>query len=246
MRRFYHSTTLRLNEIVRLDDFAARHLVQVLRAKLDDKAILFNGDGHDYKVQIKSIDRNDVSVKVLEKNKNSSESPLKIQLYQALSTNEKMDWVIQKAVELGVHSITPILTQRSLIKLKDDKRNKKNQHWQLIALSACEQSGRSIIPKVNDIISLETCFTSMALKVGELRYLLNPYVKNSLKANKLDAAPDGIKLVIGPEGGFTENEVSFIESHDFKSVMLGPRILRTETAPIASIAILQSIYGDFV
>ena len=86
----------------------------------------------------------------------------------------------------------------------------------------------------------------MALKVGELRYLLNPYVKNSLKANKLDAAPDGIKLVIGPEGGFTENEVSFIESHDFKSVMLGPRILRTETAPIASIAILQSIYGDFV
>ena len=246
MRRFYHSTTLRLNEIVRLDDFSARHLVQVLRAKLDDKAIFFNGDGHDYKVQIKSIDRNGVSVMVLEKNKNSSESPLKIQLYQALSTNEKMDWVIQKAVELGVHSITPILTQRSLIKLKDDKRNKKNQHWQQIALSACEQSGRSIIPKVNDIISLETCFTSMAPKIGELRYLLNPYVKNSLKAKKINAAPDGIKLVIGPEGGFTENEVSFIESHDFKSVMLGPRILRTETAPIASIAILQSIYGDFV
>jgi len=183
---------------------------------------------------------------VLEKNKNSSESPLKIQLYQALSTNEKMDWVIQKAVELGVHSITPILTQRSLIKLKDDKRNKKNQHWQQISLSACEQSGRSIIPKVNDIISLETCFTSMTPKIGELRYLLNPYVRNSLNANKINAAPDGIKLVIGPEGGFTENEVSFIESHDFKSVMLGPRILRTETAPIASIAILQSIYGDFV
>ena len=142
MRRFYHSSSLKLNTTIPLDDFASRHLAQVLRAKVGDKIILFNGDGFDYEAEIKHVDRRDVSVEILNQSANSNESKIHIHLFQALSSNEKMDLVVQKAVELGVQAITPIIASRSQMRLKDEKRDKKLQHWQQIAISACEQSGQ--------------------------------------------------------------------------------------------------------
>ena len=227
--------------------FAARHLVQVLRAKVAEKAILFNGDGYDYEVEIQSIIKHDVSVLVLAKNKNINESSLCIHLYQALSTNDKMDWVIQKAVELGVQKITPLLTQRSQVKLKHEKKDKKIHHWQQIAIAACEQSGRSVIPQIYSITTIEHCLQEMSpIDKHERRFVLNPYGKQGLTFEGVNQNPGEVKLFIGPEGGFTEDEISFIQSQAFESLVLGPRILRTETAPIAGVAILQYIFGDFV
>lgn len=245
MRRFYHSKRLTLNEIFNLEDFVVHHLIQVLRAKEGDKLILFNGDGNDYEAEIKVIKKRSAQVLIISKNKNFNESHINIHLYQALTSNEKMDWIIQKATELGVQNITPISTKRNQNKIKEDKKHKKNKHWQQIIISACEQSRRAFIPKIHPIISLDNLSRNFNQnQINELRLVLSPNSQNKLKNNKKKLS--NLSIMIGPEGGFTDNELEIANSMGFQSISIGPRILRTETASIASIAILQQIYGDFV
>ena len=244
MRRFYHSSSLKLNTTTALDDFAARHLAQVLRAKVGDRIILFNGDGFDYEAQIKHVDRRDVSVEILNQSANPNESKIRIHLFQALSSNEKMDLVVQKAVELGVQAITPIIASRSQMRLKDEKRDKKLQHWQQIAISACEQSGRAVIPEIYPVSLLTESMNQ--IDDAALNIMLDPEAKTQLNQLASMDTPSHINVLIGPEGGFSEDEIQLCQSKKVITVSLGPRILRTETAPIATLALLQYLFGDFV
>jgi 16S rRNA (uracil1498-N3)-methyltransferase len=244
MRRFYHSSSLKLNTKTSLDDFAARHLAQVLRAKVGDRIILFNGDGFDYEAEIKHVDRRDVSVEILNQSANPNESKIRIHLFQALSSNEKMDLVVQKAVELGVQAITPIIASRSQMRLKDEKRDKKLQHWQQIAISACEQSGRAVIPEIYPVSLLTESMNQ--IDDAALNIMLDPEAKTQLNQLASMDTPSHINVLIGPEGGFSEDEIQLCRSKKVITVNLGPRILRTETAPIATLALLQYLFGDFV
>jgi len=244
MRRFYHSSSLKLNTTTELDNFAARHLAQVLRAKVGDKIILFNGDGFDYEAKIKHVDRRDVSVEILNQSANPNESKIHIHLFQALSSNEKMDLVVQKAVELGVQAITPIIASRSQMRLKDEKRDKKIQHWQQIAISACEQSGRAVIPEIYPVSLLTESMNQ--IDDAALNIMLDPEAKTQLNQLASMDTPSHINVLIGPEGGFSEDEIQLCQSKKVITVNLGPRILRTETAPIATLALLQYLFGDFV
>ncbi len=227
-----------------MDDFAARHLAQVLRAKVGDRIILFNGDGFDYEAQIKHVDRRDVSVEILNQSANPNESKIRIHLFQALSSNEKMDLVVQKAVELGVQAITPIIASRSQMRLKDEKRDKKLQHWQQIAISACEQSGRAVIPEIYPVSLLTESMNQ--IDDAALNIMLDPEAKTQLNQLASMDTPSHINVLIGPEGGFSEDEIQLCQSKKVITVSLGPRILRTETAPIATLALLQYLFGDFV
>jgi 16S rRNA (uracil1498-N3)-methyltransferase len=169
-----------------------------------------------------------------------TESPLDITLYQALSKSDKMDWVIQKSVELGVRRVVPILTEFSQIKLKGEKAEKKRLHWQGVAISACEQSGRQRVPRIempeNLTMAVQAC-------TAEHRLILHPHQGEKLQ--KLDIQPGAsIALFVGPEGGFSEAEVEQCLQQGFDCVRFGPRVLRTETAPLAILAALQAIWGD--
>ena len=152
MYRFYHSNSLDLNQIIILDEFAGHHALRVMRIKVNDPLILFNGDGFEYKGQVNGINKKTINVEILSKEQNDNESPISINLFQSISSNEKMDMVIQKATELGVSSIQPIFSSRSTIKLSLDRTKRRLLHWRQVAISACEQSGRSKIPIIKSPI----------------------------------------------------------------------------------------------
>jgi len=244
MHRFYHSNSLKIRQSVILDEFASHHATRVMRIKLHDKLILFNGDGFEYLVQVEEINKKIVKVKILRAEKNETESPLKINLFQSISSNEKMDLVIQKATELGASNIQPVLSERSSIKLNQDRVKKKLLHWNQVAIAACEQSGRSKLPSIFVPKSISQIMQEKKLFENSLNLLLHPYLKK--RNPKLPSLPpESINIFIGPEGGFTEDEIELLQTNKFIITQLGPRILRTETAPLAIIAILQYEYGDF-
>ena len=242
MHRFYHSNPLGLNQIIILDEFASHHALRVMRVKVDDFLILFNGDGFDYKGRVSDINKKTINIEILSKEKNNNESPININLFQSISSNEKMDMVIQKATELGVSSIQPIFTSRSTIKLSLDRIKKRLIHWKQVSISACEQSGRSKIPTIKSPIEFDQI--SEGIKTNSLNLLLHP--DNLEESSNLPNEYSGdINVFIGPEGGFSQDEVLLLKKQNCINIKLGPRILRTETAPLAIIAILQYKYGDF-
>ena len=242
MHRFYHSNPLGLNQIITLDEFASHHALRVMRVKVDDFLILFNGDGFEYRGRVSDINKKTINVEILSKEKNNSESPININLFQSISSNEKMDMVIQKATELGVSSIQPIFTSRSTIKLSLDRTKKRLIHWKQVSISACEQSGRSKIPTIRSPIGFDQI--SEGIKTNSLNLLLHP--DNLEESSNLPNEYSGdINVFIGPEGGFSQDEVLLLKKQNCINIQLGPRILRTETAPLAIIAILQYKYGDF-
>ena len=242
MHRFYHSNPLDLNQIIILDEFSSHHALRVMRVKVDDFLILFNGDGFEYRGRISDINKKTINVEILSKEKNNSESPININLFQSISSNEKMDMVIQKATELGVSSIQPIFTSRSTIKLSLDRTKKRVIHWKQVSISACEQSGRSKIPTIKSPIEFDQI--SKGIKTNSLNLLLHP--DNLEESSNLPNQYSGdINIFIGPEGGFSQDEVLLLKKQNCINIQLGPRILRTETAPLAIIAILQYKYGDF-
>jgi 16S rRNA (uracil1498-N3)-methyltransferase len=242
MHRFYHSNPLGLNQIITLDEFASHHALRVMRVKVDDFLILFNGDGFEYRGRVSDINKKTINVEILSKEKNNSESPININLFQSISSNEKMDMVIQKATELGVSSIQPIFTSRSTIKLSLDRTKKRVIHWKQVSISACEQSGRSKIPTIKSPIEFDQI--SEGIKTNSLNLLLHP--DNLEESSNLPNEYSGdINIFIGPEGGFSQDEVLLLKKQNCINIKLGPRILRTETAPLAIIAILQYKYGDF-
>ena len=242
MHRFYHSNPLDLNQIIILDEFSSHHALRVMRVKVDDFLILFNGDGFEYRGRVSDINKKTINIEILSKEKNNNESPININLFQSISSNEKMDMVIQKATELGVSSIQPIFTSRSTIKLSLDRTKKRLIHWKQVSISACEQSARSKIPTIKSPIEFDQI--SEGIKTNSLNLLLHPHNLEE-SCNLPNKYSGDINIFIGPEGGFSQDEVFLLKKQNCINIQLGPRILRTETAPLAIIAILQYKYGDF-
>ena len=236
--RIYHSSSIPLNQSFNLDDEAANHVGRVLRMPIDSELILFNGDGFNYPATITAADKKRITVIAQKQLENPVESSLNIHLGQAISRGDRMDFAIQKAVELGVAEITPLFTERCGVKLEGERLLKRTQQWQKIVISACEQSGRSIVPIVHPAVSLTSW---LAQDTKELKLTLHPRAKDTIKTL---AAVKDIRLVIGPEGGFTDEEIALTTQADFKSILLGPRILRTETAALVTISALQLQFGD--
>lgn len=240
--RFFTDTPLALNASVKLSDSAAAHATKALRLNVGDVAVIFNGDGFDYACSLTSVTKNAVIATITHVKKINNESPLHITLLQAISSGDRMDFTIQKAVELGVQHIQPISSQRSVVKLSNERAIKRIEHWQNIAISACEQSGRATMPQVAAPITLEKWLSQNPGHTSS-RILLNPIGAKRLQEMQKPASD--IQLLIGAEGGLSKDEIELATSHGFESAVLGPRILRTETAALTAISVMQTLWGDF-
>ncbi|RUO20400.1 16S rRNA (uracil(1498)-N(3))-methyltransferase [Aliidiomarina iranensis] len=236
--RIYHPELLQVNEISSLSEEASNHTGRVLRLQPGALLELFNGDDHQYQAEIIAVTKKRVTVKVLEKVFASSESPLQIHLAQGISKGDRMDFVLQKSVELGVTSITPLFTERCNVKLSGERLAKKQEQWQKIVISACEQSGRNTVPEVKPAMNLQTWLQQ---KREGLAVTLDPLATEGFGKLPKHGA---YHLLIGPEGGFSESEIEQTKYYKCYAVQLGPRILRTETAALAAVTALQSHFGD--
>ena len=239
--RFYIPQSITLGDVLQVPDNTARHMVQVLRLQVSDEVILFTGNNIEYQAIISEIKKKFVLVKIVGEKANSIESPVHIHLIQAISKGDRMDWVIQKAVELGVASILPVTSERTNVSLKGERQGKKLDHWQGVINSACEQCGRNHIPNLHPLQSLGEAVSVLSQHEAH-RIILDPRSENKLQSQNWGSK--NLILAIGPEGGFSEQEVEFLLQSSFQSYNLGPRILRTETAAIAGISLLQAFAGD--
>jgi 16S rRNA (uracil1498-N3)-methyltransferase len=221
---------------------AGEHVGRVLRLVGGDLLTLFNGDGCDYATRIASVDKREVRVQVLACHPVRRESPLALTLAQGVARGEKMDLIVQKATELGVVRIVPLLTERAEVKLDAARAEKRLAHWRAVAASACEQCGRACLPEIVAALPLATWLDQ--LHPGHaLRLALLPGAIQSARDLHFDQA--GGLLVVGPEGGLGERDVRALMAAGFSGLRLGPRILRTETAGLAALAALQALHGDF-
>lgn len=240
-KRIYQHSPLQCDTQITLDADAAHHLTRVLRCRLDDKVELFNGDGHSYTAIIREISKRRTNVKILSQSPLETVPLLDIHLGLPLSKGQRMDFAIQKAVELGISTITPLTTEHTAVKLPEKRLQQKQQHWQQVIISACEQSGRCRLPLLHALTRLD------AWSQQQVRYgiVLDPQADDSLAALPSPADDTTLHLVCGPEGGLSRNEIKQLIQHRFYAVRLGPRILRTETAPLAAITAVQTLWGDF-
>ncbi len=237
--RIFSPQALSENAHVELDDRAANYCVNVLRMKKDFTVRLFNGQGGEYEGILTQISRRSVQVQLSRYDDVDRESNLAIHLALAISRGDRMDTAVQKVVELGVTAITPLMTERSIVRIDDSNREKRMTHWHGVVTSACEQSGRTAIPILTAPCSLADWLedTDNMTRVAFL-----PDTENQL--NSLQPPEHNVGILIGPEGGFSEPEVSAIRSSDVSMARLGPRILRTETAAISAVALVQAMWGD--
>lgn len=220
-----------------LDELGSNHLARVLRVRVDDPVTLFNGDGVDYLATISHIGKRAVTLAVTTQTDAAAESPLYTELGLALSKGERFDWAIQKATEMGVSQITPLLSERVEVKLPPERLAKRQQHWQQVVISACEQSGRAVVPQLQPVMSLvDWCHQTDA----DCKLMLHHHEPAGLQA----AAPQRVALLIGPEGGLSANDIAQASGAGFKAWRIGPRVLRTETAPAVALAVLGARWGD--
>ncbi|OYY48124.1 MAG: 16S rRNA (uracil(1498)-N(3))-methyltransferase, partial [Methylophilales bacterium 28-44-11] len=222
---------------VQLPESSAVHAGRVLRMAEGDEAILFNGDGNDYACHFVSIKKSSVSAQIISSVHVYNESPLNIILLQGISSGDRMDYTIQKAVELGVQAIYPIATERSVVKLDASRAEKRLEHWLQVVISACEQCGRAFVPKVHAPLSLKA-WLSQHPHSTSLRIQLNP--TGAQRLAELTKPSQTIELLIGAEGGLNSFEIETATAHGFQSILLGRRILRTETAAVTAIASMQT------
>jgi 16S rRNA (uracil1498-N3)-methyltransferase len=239
--RLHVEAPLPVGARIALPESTAGHLVRVLRAQAGDACVLFNGDGHDYDARIVAAGKRDAEVEILAARAIGNESPLRIVLLQALARGEKMDWILQKATELGVDAIVPVASERSEVRLDGERADKRSAHWRSVVVSACEQSGRATVPAVAAPGPLAQAVAG--LPASTQRLLLDPLATQGMRM--LDVAAGGIVLAIGPEGGWSARDLAMLRGNGFEGLRLGPRVLRTETAGIAAIAALQACHGDF-
>lgn len=240
MPRFYVDFALSPDGVVELPDNVVRHL-NVLRVKNTEEIVLFNGNGKSYPALPEVLEKRRASVRILREEATDNESPLNITLVQAVSAAERMDFTLQKSVELGVAEIRPVISERCVVRLSGERAEKRVARWQEIVVSACEQSGRSIVPKVLPLTTYAQALQQLPQETAKLLMSLN-------RAQKLsDVQPQSGKVVfmVGPEGGWTEKEEQQAFDAGFQSVTLGKRVLRTETASLAAIAAMQTLWGDF-
>lgn len=240
--RIYQPLSLATNTTVSLEEKGSHHLARVLRAKVGDMVTLFNGKGGEYTAIIKQIDKKHVLVDITQFSPKEVESPLEIYLAQGIARGEKMDFIVQKAVELGVKKIIPLVTERCNVRLDNEREEKRLHHWQSVAVSACEQSGRNQLP---DVLAPQSFAAWLPKAQADQCFVLSPHVEEKLPTKGLPQSAS-ILLLIGPEGGLTDQEVVVAKQQGFSPLNLGPRVLRTETATIAAIAMLQSRYGDLI
>ena len=242
--RFHFRGKLGNGSEVRLHPDAAHHAVRVLRLAVGEPVVLFDGLGGEFEARITRIDRGDVLVKTGAHLDVERESRLHVRLVQGLSSGDRMDITLQKAVELGVAEIQPVATERSIVKLKDERAQRRAEHWQNLVISACEQCGRNRVPEVSPLMSLPDWLAQLAMPApdDEARVLLSPAATVPLKS--LSPMPR-MTLLVGPEGGLSLAETQLAQSRGFKPVRLGPRILRTETAALAALSAIQAFWGDF-
>jgi 16S rRNA (uracil1498-N3)-methyltransferase len=238
MTRIFVPAPLEAGAAVTLQDDAARHVAQVLRMREGETLTLFNGEGGEYEATIESVERRAVQVRLQGWSDTDRESRLSITLAQCVSKGDRMDFSIQKAVELGVTAIVPLLSERSVVRLEADRWDRKLDHWRGIIVGACEQCGRTRLPALADVQDFD-------------RWLATPPLGTRLVLAPGGASPRGLPpaqlatLIAGPEGGLSEREVQQAERAGFERIGLGPRVLRTETAGVAAIAALQTLWGDF-
>ena len=240
MPRFYVDFALSPDSVVELPDNVVRHL-NVLRVKNTEEIVLFNGNGKSYPALPEVLEKRHASVRILREEATDNESPLNITLGQAVSAAERMDFTLQKSVELGVAEIRPVISERCVVRLSGERAEKRVARWQEIVVSACEQSGRNIVPKVLPLTTYAQALQQLPQETAKLLMSLN-------RAQKLsDVRPQSGKVVfmVGPEGGWTEKEEQQAFDAGFQSVTLGKRVLRTETASLAAIAAMQTLWGDF-
>ena len=241
LARFYHSSELAPHREIFLDEAAAHHAARVLRLRQEDVVVLFNGKGGEYPARITGISKTKVTVLTGEWQNIERESPLHIILAQAVSSTEKMDFTVQKAVELGATAIQPLASQRSVVRMDAARAQKRIEHWRKVAIAACEQCGRNRVPQIAETVLLKKFLVKA--KNGALRLVLSPGGGLSFKQLKYQGG--GIILLVGAEGGLTAEEEQAASGAGFTPVTLGKRIMRTETAGLAALAAIQSLWGDF-
>lgn len=241
--RTYIDHGLVLGDEIALPAQVAAHVVRVLRMRAGAALTLFNGDGCDYDAELTLASPRDVRARILAARRVDTESPLRITLAQALARGEKMDWIVQKATELGVTRIVPLITERSEVRLDAARADKRVAHWRAVGIGACEQSGRARLPEIIAPQSLETWLASLDHGEGAERLALLP--EGGLSPRDFERSTNNTILAVGPEGGFGERDIAGLRAADFCGLKLGPRVLRTETAGLAAIAALQALYGDF-
>lgn len=235
--RIYSDSALECDRQVALDELGSNHLARVLRVRVDDPVTLFNGDGFDYLATVTGISKRSVTLTVNAQTNAAAESPLHTELGLALSKGERFDWAIQKATEMGVTRITPLLSERVEVKLPGDRMAKKQQHWQQVVISACEQSGRAVVPQVQPAMALaDWCHQTDA----DCKLMLHHHQPAGLQAD----APQRVALLIGPEGGLSANDIAQASNAGFAAWRIGPRVMRTETAPAVALAVLGARWGD--
>lgn len=227
-----------------LPEGVARHVSKVLRLRENDLVTLFDGSGGEYVARIVASGRSAVSVEVLEWHALERESPLVITLVQALQAGEKMDLTVQKAVELGVSSIVPVVSRRGVVRLEGERAVRRVEHWRAVAASACEQCGRNRVPGVAALTGLER-WLAQASQPNVRRLMLAPGAPDTLATLTAPLAGERIELLIGAEGGLAPEEMQAAGQAGFLTVRLGPRVLRTETAGLAALAAMQCLWGDF-
>jgi len=234
--RLFVDTELRPQASLELPEAAAHHAVRVLRLREGDAVVLFDGRGGEYDALLSMPGRNRVSAEIRERRDLERESPLAVTLVQAISTSDKMDLTVQKAVELGAVAIHPVFSEKSVVRLSGEREAKKLAHWRRIAIAACEQCGRNRIPEIREPVALDRYRAPAGFKI-----LLSPSGAGRLT----DHAKGPLAVAAGPEAGFSDEEEQGLLRAGFAAVRLGPRVLRTETAALAALAALNALAGDF-
>ena len=237
LSRFFIDAPLSLGQH-ELPEAQAHYIARVLRHAAGDAVQLFDGSGQEYLGELIEVGKKVVRVELREQFAGQAESPLRVHLGQGLSRGERMDWAIQKATELGVSEITPIVSERCEVRLKDERADKRMAHWRQVAISACEQCGRSVLPILH---APQTLSEWQSAVQADLKLVLHP-VAEPLASH---AKPQTLAFLIGPEGGLSDTEVEQAKASGFHAARLGPRVLRTETAPVVALAVAQQLWGDF-
>ena len=246
MNRFYHPDTISAHSEINLSEDTSKHLVKSLRLKPSNKIVLFNGDGYDYHGEVSDIDKKNVKIAVHEKKLNTSEADIDISILQSVTSRDKLDFIFQKNTELGIKNFYLINTERVNFKIPQSKTENRIEHLKKVVISACEQSGRSKIPTVHETILGLNKLTNE--DDHSCKLILNPYTDyllSNLRNNDL-INKKIFQILIGPEGGFSEAEIKVAENAGFKSLSLGKRVLRTETASLSIASAILALTNNFV
>ena len=236
LSRFFIDAPLSLGQH-ELPEAQAHYIGRVLRHAVGDAVQLFDGSGQEYLGELIEMGKKNVRVELREAFTGLAESPLRIHLGQGLSRGERMDWAIQKATELGASEITPIISERCEVRLKDERADKRMAHWRQVAISACEQCGRSVLPVIHPPLELAAWLQQVE---ADLKLVLHPVAEPWAG----HVPPRSLAFLIGPEGGLSDAEVDQAKGADFHAARLGPRVLRTETAPVVALSVAQQLWGD--